>query len=98
MSGHRFNQVAEFTGPGGCTVEGLISIEFEYHKADPSVGVAHSITVEHIVIVIGTDSYEFDGDYHAADIVDACWLQLRYERERAECDHADMLRDERGAQ
>ncbi|WP_241065251.1 MULTISPECIES: hypothetical protein [Achromobacter] len=88
----------DLEGPAGCTVVAALLIEFTHHKAEPDVGAPEHLTIENIDVLIGAVTHEFNGDYSDADLVADCWQHLADEKERIECERADMHRDERGAQ
>lgn len=94
MSAYKFDYLADFDGPAGCLAEGHLVIEFDHSKAEPSVGVAASITINSIAVVIGAYSGEFDGDYQDADLIAACWRHVADEKERIEAERADWMRQD----
>ena len=98
MTAHTFFHTSEFVGPGTSTIEVHLEIRFEHSKADPDVGAPESVSIEHIRFDIGDAAYDFNGNYQDDHLVTLCWEHLEEVRERAECERADMQRDERGAQ
>lgn len=98
MTTYAFTMPAEFDGPGSSLLEGHLAIEFHHQRAEADTNTYEGVSIESVRVVIGGQSFDFNGDMEAADIVEACWRHLADEKERIECDHADMLRDERGAQ
>lgn len=97
MTAYTFSHPTEFVGPAGCVVAGHLVIDFDHSKAEPDVNWPGSITIESIVAVIGVQAFDFDGDYADGALVTSCWEHLAAERERIECERADMARDERDA-
>lgn len=98
MSAYAFTMPAEFDGPGSSLLEGHLAIEFDHQRAEPDTNTYEGVAIRSVRVVIGAQSFDFNGDMEAADIVDACWQHLADEKERIECERADMIRDERGAQ
>lgn len=98
MSLYAFTMPAEFDGPGGSLLEGHLAIEFDHQRAEPDTNTYEGVAIQSVRVVIGVQSFDFNGDMEAADIVEACWQHLADEKERIECERADMIRDERGAQ
>lgn len=98
MTSYAFTMPAEFDGPGSSLLEGHLAIEFDHQRAEPDTNTYEGVAVRSVRVVIGAQSFAFNGDMEAADIVEACWQHLADEKERIECERADMIRDERGAQ
>ncbi|CUJ54622.1 hypothetical protein [Achromobacter sp. 2789STDY5608628] len=98
MTRYAFTMPAEFGGPGSSLLEGHLAIEFDHQRAEPATNTYEGVAVQSVRVVIGAQSFDFNGDMEAADIVEACWQHLADEKERIECERADMIRDERGAQ
>lgn len=98
MTSYAFTMPAEFDGPGSSLLEGHLAIEFDHQRAEPDTNTYEGVAIQSVRVVIGAQSFDFNGDMEAADIVEACWQHLADEKERIECERADMIRDERGAQ
>lgn len=98
MTSYAFTMPAEFDGPGSSLLEGHLAIEFDHQRAEPDTNTYEGVAIQSVRVVIGAQSFDFNGDMEAADIVEACWQHLVDEKERIECERADMIRDERGAQ
>ncbi|MFY2088357.1 hypothetical protein ACOTDN_17980 [Achromobacter xylosoxidans] len=98
MTSYTFTMPAEFDGPGSSLLEGHLAIEFDHQRAEPDTNTYEGVAIQSVRVVIGAQSFDFNGDMEAADIVEACWQHLADEKERVECERADMIRDERGSQ
>ncbi|MFY1852413.1 hypothetical protein ACOTBX_10515 [Achromobacter xylosoxidans] len=98
MTTYAFTMPAEFDGPGSSLLEGHLAIEFHHQRPEADTNTYEGVAIQSVRMVIGAQSFDFNGDMEAAEIVEACWQHLADTKERIECERADMQRDERGAQ
>lgn len=98
MTTYAFMHPTEFNGPAGSSVEARLAVEFYHQRPEEDTNAHEGVAIESVRVVIGAQSFDFNGDMEAAEIVEACWQHLADTKERIECERADMQRDERGAQ
>lgn len=96
MTTYAFMHPTEFNGPGGSSVEARLAIEFHHQRPEADTNTYEGVAIQSVRVVIGAQSFDFNGDMEAAEIVEACWQHLADTKERIECERADMQRDERG--
>lgn len=97
MTAYAFMYPTELNGPGGTTVEARLAVEFDHQRPEADTNTYEGVAIESVRVVIGAQSFDFNGDMEAAEIVEACWQHLADTKERIECERADIQRDERGA-
>ncbi|MFY3531308.1 hypothetical protein [Achromobacter denitrificans] len=94
MTAYAFMHPTEFNGPGGSTVDAWLAIEFHHQRPEADTNTYEGVAIQSVRVVIGAQSFDFNGDMEAAEIVEACWQHLADTKERIECERADWMRQD----